>query len=826
MSVVESLIEAGLWIDSMLYGLISKIYSLIITLAQYHIFDSDTIGEISRRVYALTGIFMLFKITFSMIVYLVNPDEFSDKSKGFGSLIKNVIISMVLIIAVPYIFTEAYYVQKMILVDGTLTKIVLSDSGDASDISLATAAPGDKIQYILFTQFIRPNYDVHDDEYDLEVCKKLYEYDENGKRKKDEARYFFNEECFEALDHFYKKADKDATHATLYRTAIEYQELGILLNSKELYSQKVRQTAKGGEPYETRVISYRWPVSTIVGAIVVLMLITLCLDVAVRSIKLGFYQIVAPIPILSNCDPKAGKNGMLQKWAKACLDTYLDLFIRLLGLFLGILLIIKLTEDNTFQGFASVILIIGALMFAKQLPKILQDITGLKLDGKFTLNPFKKMANELPDGLGKFVGGVPKRVTGAAGGFLAGMIGGGRGVGDRLFSGALGTVRGAVIGKGFAKGLNAQADVNRKIRDARINGATFLGGVGAAAASTFGLDGAELERRATILRRNQDNIDTVRRGVDAQNKVLETQKKGIERRIAPRKNVMSKQKEAIDSMKALQDDAVSLIKGDKAGEHFKRWHHFYQGQDKYVAALNELESLDGVTLNQAIRSADGKHVYAAGTKVTKDMLEKVGFDNTGYYENKVGRDELLQDLNGPLNTDGTTAKGVGADKVAHHQQLDENAKLAIDNYNNARDEYQNEVYAGLTAAEQKEFDDAFITIDISSKESAKAAGGAKNAFADALSDQIADSENSNMAINRTMSADNIEIEGLERQMKANVTDATVRYYNFGTHRMEEGTLEEAENEQKERKDELERRKKEWEQNNNMAQNQRKHIFPE
>ena len=45
--------------------------------------------------------------------------------------------------------------------------------------------------------------------------------------------------------------------------------------------------------------------------------------------------------------------------------------------------------------FVKVFIILGALMFAKQLPKLISDLTGMKMDGKFTLNPLKKMS-EVP----------------------------------------------------------------------------------------------------------------------------------------------------------------------------------------------------------------------------------------------------------------------------------------------------------------------------------------------------------------------------------------------------------------------------------------------
>ena len=46
------------------------------------------------------------------------------------------------------------------------------------------------------------------------------------------------------------------------------------------------------------------------------------------------------------------------------------------------------TEIN---GFVKVFIIMGTLLFAKQLPKLIQDLTGISLDGKFTINPFKKV---------------------------------------------------------------------------------------------------------------------------------------------------------------------------------------------------------------------------------------------------------------------------------------------------------------------------------------------------------------------------------------------------------------------------------------------------
>lgn len=647
----NNLIEAGLWIDDMIYSLISLVYSLINKLAQYQVFTSEDITSFSRRVYILLGIFMLFKLTFSMITYLVNPDQFSDKSKGFGGMIKNVMISMILMVTVPYIFSEAYYVQKMILEDGTLIKVIFPKGGEAgsnTSYGYVNDTAGEDIKFILFSQFIKPNTNII-------ACKTLYEYDDKGERLVNEDGILaINEECKSALDEAFDKQEL----LNFYVDGMTYQSYDLLTSEPEIYTKTFKTTDKRGKEVKKEVITYHWLISTIVGIVTLLALTTICLDVALRSIKLGLYQIIAPIPIISNCDPKAGKDGMLQKWIKACVSTYVDLFIRLFILYLGLYLIITLVNNMKFDGIASVILIIGVLMFVKQFPKILQDLTGLKVDG-FTLNPFKKIKNEIPESLSKGLHQARLRATGAAGGFLAGMVGGGRNFGQNLLSAGMGSIRGAVKGKGFAAGLNAQADVNRKIRDARINGASFLGGVGAAVASTFGLDNADLEKKATEVnnrrgasRKLTESYDLHKKANDAKISRTKNDFAGVERRRKSTKSLSDAfggiRKYAsgeIDKGKAgLVSDQASRISQSAntlkqmAAEGRKADHDFtYTASERYTKA-------DGTVDNHLVT-----RTVKAGSVIT-DSMAKEAEDAIGLYKNKNGladyTDILLHEMKG------------------------------------------------------------------------------------------------------------------------------------------------------------------------------------
>ena len=91
-------------LDSVLFNFIPTIYNLLISISRTTILSQATIHAFADRIQMLLGIFMLFKVSFSLIMYVVNPDDFSDKSKGIGKLAQNTVISLVMLAVVPYIF--------------------------------------------------------------------------------------------------------------------------------------------------------------------------------------------------------------------------------------------------------------------------------------------------------------------------------------------------------------------------------------------------------------------------------------------------------------------------------------------------------------------------------------------------------------------------------------------------------------------------------------------------------------------------------------------------------------------------------------------------
>lgn len=353
-------------IDRAIYSLIAIVYEILIKLSEVTIFSNEAINDFSTRAYSLLGIIMLFKVTFSFINYIVNPDQLSDKAKGAQKIIVNIIISLGLIIITPFAFTKLYELQTAILQDNIIPRFILGTEGGFGDgreyqISeycgeddIASAkTDGDYISIIIFRPF--------------------YQLEESKRNLNSEDREIY---C------------KIGTVGTRYATVSQY------------LSGNIYNDAPGGTK-EIYTIDYQFFISTIVGVVVLLILISFCFDIAIRSIKLGFLQIIAPIPIISYVDPDSSKNGMFKKWLKEVGKTWADMFIRLIALFLGVYIIkYVITQGElsdlsgnplSYKFWIDLFIIIGALMFAKKLPQLLSDILGIKLDGGFTLNPMKRI---------------------------------------------------------------------------------------------------------------------------------------------------------------------------------------------------------------------------------------------------------------------------------------------------------------------------------------------------------------------------------------------------------------------------------------------------
>lgn len=159
-NIVFTLVERGFFwngvrnlfsaLDYVAFWLFSKVMGLMFDIANLTASKGAEITEflkpIQDRIYVILSIYMVFKVTISLITYIVNPDAMTDKNQGAGKLVQRIIVSLIMIIFFPVAFDTANEFQSHIIENNTIPKIVLGISGSVN----STEGIGNEIAYEVY----------------------------------------------------------------------------------------------------------------------------------------------------------------------------------------------------------------------------------------------------------------------------------------------------------------------------------------------------------------------------------------------------------------------------------------------------------------------------------------------------------------------------------------------------------------------------------------------------------------------------------------------------------------------------------------------------
>lgn len=365
-------------------GLFTKLIFMLFVLVYQLFYDiantsiaQDVMDIFGNNVYTILGVLMLFKLAFSILQYIIDPDQFANKENGMGAIVKNMFIVLALILVVPIVFDQAMNLQRIILREDIVGRVITGKN--SAGVNTNQKSVGNNMAFNLVSGFVRPNDTITSCENILSSASPNYQ------------------QCLNAVKAI------DSTAGSAYEKAFATADYRQLLDSDILGA-----TRKVGNKRET-LFDFNGITAILVGGFVTYVMLLFCIDIAVRSIKLSFLQIISPVPIVSYIDPKS-KKKMFDGWLKTCLSTYADLFIRLGAITFAVYLIQIIltgglqTTTTDINGndlvtspniFVMIFMILGILMFAKQLPKLIEEITGIKLSGNFSLNPMHHLS-EVP----------------------------------------------------------------------------------------------------------------------------------------------------------------------------------------------------------------------------------------------------------------------------------------------------------------------------------------------------------------------------------------------------------------------------------------------
>ncbi len=431
-----------LWLGTILGGLNQMIYSFVGILCGLFsdisgiiLFNGEVVEAFTKRIYVVLGIYMLFRLAISLLNSIVNPDNLLDKEKGLQKIIPRSVIALAMLVFVPSIFSLAFEYQNKIAL--AVPRIIIG-KGSVENME----GQGEILAASALKAFFVPN----------------------------------KSECTDT-------ADIDAAYNQLDTNDVDYM-------LSKLPTQACSSNSK------VFLYQFNGVVSIVAGVFMVISLASYCVDIAIRSIKLGLLQILAPIPIISYIDPKSEKDGAFSHWTKECVSTYLELFIKLAILYFVIFILSSIATDggkllgstngaNPSNPFILTFLIIGALFFMGKAAEFICNIIGVKPpkeNGGF----FKGLAGlagmaavtggAISSGINRFKAGeLLDKTKGNKTTFQADPKKYLFNKGKNIAKGVLGAVSGlAISGQAVAssKGMSKFSAANKKVMEANAKGLT------------------------------------------------------------------------------------------------------------------------------------------------------------------------------------------------------------------------------------------------------------------------------------------------------------------------------------------------------------------
>jgi len=451
-----------------IFKLVNYAYRIFLVLAKAQIFDNEDFNIITKNMYEILSIVMLFALAYGILVKIVDPDNSKSGVDG-KKILQKLVMAIVLLALIPSIFSFMFGLQEAILESNVLNGIFTGSSNTGAE-TIENA--GISMSVNSFIPFFTPN--VNNDADPNTARSKVTNHSEYSITLNDETYGCKKDECT------LKDVDDFALSTGNFGF---YQAFALNIHEGE--------------------IDFQWLIALIVGGFLVYAMVSFCFDMALRVCKLAFFEIIAPIAIFCNVIPKM--EDVFKKWFSNTTKTFISVFTRIIVMNFGVYLIsvicsdrINLGLENTGSWFLNLIakcfLILGIVMFMRQAPKLLSDLFGFG-DGDMKLGIKDKLKSSGAFAAGAAIGagttGLVRNAVNAGQNFkkvtkdkkFSAAV---KGIGSTLAGGASGLTKGlwyakdAGSGKDMKNALNKAADAaveNRNKREAYQKAHPGFGGV-------------------------------------------------------------------------------------------------------------------------------------------------------------------------------------------------------------------------------------------------------------------------------------------------------------------------------------------------------------
>ena len=333
-----------------IFKLVNSAYRIFLALAEADIFKNAEFDIITKNMYEILSIVMLFALAYGILVKIVDPENSKSGVDG-KKILQKLVMAIVLLALIPSIFSFMFGLQEAILESNVLNSIFTGSSNvGAQNIQNA----GNVMAVNSFKPFFTPN--VNSDVNPEEARGSITNHTEYGITLGNNGSYGCKkDQCTLAdVDTFAEKTGDFGF----------YQAFAANINEGE--------------------VDFQWLIALVVGGFLVYAMISFCFDMALRVCKLAFFEIIAPVAIFCNVIPKM--EDVFKKWLSNTTKTFISVFTRIIVMNFGVYLISIIVNNadlglnNAGNWFLNLIakcfLILGIVMFMRQAPKLLSDLFG------------------------------------------------------------------------------------------------------------------------------------------------------------------------------------------------------------------------------------------------------------------------------------------------------------------------------------------------------------------------------------------------------------------------------------------------------------------
>lgn len=455
----------SIWLslNDFVYSIISVLYQVFEGVANVNLFSEEVFKDITSRIYIIMGIAMLFIFAYNLILMIINPEE--KKSTGQTTkIVKETIISLVLVILLPTIFNYMSIFQSHVLKSGIISQIIIGDTGGTSgedcdysgytiyneyDIGKAEDTSFMNWKTILSVGIYQIYLNTKDSTPTTMLTESCEHYYSNDVSPSQRGAYALPTTIFQAFYHptrvdynsceeWIQACKNDKECSTEKITDPEDKEMCAYY----VYDVKLAKYMGNIAPFNSEskfyskvkaddgTFEFNGLMALIAGVLALYMFACYTIAIGTRVAKLGFLQLISPIAVMMRIVPTK-KESMFEVWKKNLINTYLDVFIRLMIIYFSLFAVslvpdvittlfetLKMGSSWWVVALSSVVVILGILMFAQQAPDLLKQFIPSAGGGNFALKSPKKQWEE-----NKLAKGGVMGAMGAIGGGLSSMAG-------------------------------------------------------------------------------------------------------------------------------------------------------------------------------------------------------------------------------------------------------------------------------------------------------------------------------------------------------------------------------------------------------------------